>query len=169
MPDLSAFYATTSAASFALLGLWWVVIQMRYRSWLGSAQRRRTAYHVSLYFLLIGAMSALALVDESPWFWRTAFMVGGALGALESTVSLVAPGVTTSAFARVMGVLSVGLYLLVGLVAARPALLQDAEVEVSALAFESVLFTLMLVFGVHLAWIWFVASALEPDHTGVGT
>ena len=168
MPDLSTFYATASAASFALLGLWWVVIQMRYRSWMGSPGRRRTAYHVSLYFLLVAVMSALALVSESSAFWRAAFFVGGALGAVESVVVAVSSEVAPSRVGTGLAWLSVVAYALVAVMALWPTLLQDLDVDISALAAEAVLLMLLVVLGTHLAWAWFVAGGSEGEEPAEG-
>jgi hypothetical protein len=161
MPDLGTFYATASAASFALLGLWWVVIQMRYRSWMGSPGRKRTAYHISLYFLLVAVMSALALVSESPAFWQTAFFVGGALGAIESVVAAVSSEVAPTRMGTTLAWLSVVAYALVAIVALWPTMLDDLGLDISALATEAVLLMMLIVLGTHLAWAWFVAGGVE--------
>jgi hypothetical protein len=44
-------------ASFTLLALWWVLLQIRHDEWFADTAYRRRAYDVSLYFLLPGIMS----------------------------------------------------------------------------------------------------------------
>lgn len=47
-----SFYSTVAQASFTLLGLWWVVLQIRYGPWMRNPGVRRAVYDISLYFLL---------------------------------------------------------------------------------------------------------------------
>jgi hypothetical protein len=44
----STFYSTSAQVSFALLGLWWVVVAERRTEWRQSSSRRRQAYTVSM-------------------------------------------------------------------------------------------------------------------------
>jgi hypothetical protein len=60
---LESFYTTAAQLCFTLLGLWWLVVQTRQDIWTGSAQRRQIATHISLYFLLPGSRSLIALIS----------------------------------------------------------------------------------------------------------
>ena len=71
---LVAFYQTAAQLCFTLLGLWWLVLQTKYKEWINDSERRRMATSISLYFLLPGAMSLIALLGaDIPPLWRTTF------------------------------------------------------------------------------------------------
>jgi hypothetical protein len=59
------FYQAFSAACFALLGLWLVVVQVRLDDWRADPVAKRRAYGVALHFVLPAMMGVFALVDES--------------------------------------------------------------------------------------------------------
>jgi hypothetical protein len=50
--DIDRFYQAVSTVSFTLLGLWWVVVQLKYKGEEGDPRRQRHAYAVALFFLL---------------------------------------------------------------------------------------------------------------------
>jgi hypothetical protein len=81
------FYATVAQASFTLLGLWWVLLQIRYDAWFANIDYRRAVYDISLYFLLPGMMGLGALLAaQQPAIWRGVFGVLGAVGVVESAL-----------------------------------------------------------------------------------
>ena len=95
--DARRLYGAFSAACFALLGLWLVVVQIRLPEWQPSAADRRMSYGVALHFALPGIMSVLALVNPAdPAFWRVSF----AIIALGGAVVMVALGGASRAAAR---------------------------------------------------------------------
>jgi hypothetical protein len=70
------FYETTATISFTLLGLWWIALQAKYHEWIADPLRRRIITIITLYFLLPGSMSLLALLAiENRLLWRIAFVV----------------------------------------------------------------------------------------------
>ncbi len=70
------FYETTATISFTLLGLWWIALQAKYNEWIADPLRRRMITIITLYFLLPGSMSLLALLAiENRALWRIAFVV----------------------------------------------------------------------------------------------
>lgn len=154
MPDeLAEFYGRFGTVSLTLLGLWLVVVQTRYDAWVASPRRRRAAA-VSLVFGLPGVMGLLSLIDRTtPELWRTAFGLGGGLGAV---------GLLTVAAERPNGrhsPVSVGLWaagLLFGAVAAVAIVAGIPEVrrsDFSPLQTEAVLLSLLLLVGLALAWL----------------
>lgn len=163
---LADFYSSVAEASFALLGLWWVVLQIRHRDLLRDPEWRRMGYHISVYFLVIGAMSVVALITESTAFWRIAFGIGGALGGLESLqlIRSRSPVVVRSRLLSSMLPIAVALYVLIVVLAIAPNAPQDLGADVSAVAIEGVLFALLLFLGLNLAWLAFIRAAL--DHSG---
>jgi len=167
MPQLAAFYQTVAQLCFTLLGLWWLVLQTKYAEWIGDRNRRRMATNISLYFLLPGAMSLLALLSTGAAFvWQAAFAVASGLGALETLLLLLRGAHTDKKMAspravallavRAVGVL---LYLVVFVVALLPGVLRQAGIAPLLVAGTSL--TLLIVLGVGLAWAYFV----EPQPT----
>ncbi|HZQ09811.1 MAG TPA: hypothetical protein VFD70_24755 [Anaerolineae bacterium] len=151
------FYATVAQVCFALLGLWWVVLQFKYAEFMRDDQHRRTAYSISLYFVLPGAMSLLSLLStDVTILWRIAFMIAGALGALETLTMVVAgsepPGTRATRLSRWLVLL---IYFLIIVLAFSPDIPQTLGWNVPARLVEGILLSLLLFLGVHLAWVFF--------------
>ena len=78
--SLDAFYAIVSGTCFALVGLWWGVVQFN-RDWLQHDETRALAGGIYLSFLIPGVMSLIAQVSgENKFIWRTTFVIAAALG-----------------------------------------------------------------------------------------
>jgi len=78
--DISTFYAVTSATCFALVGLWWSVVNSK-QEWLKDETTRRLAGGVYASFLIPGVMSLAAQIGvESSLIWRTVFVVASWAG-----------------------------------------------------------------------------------------
>src|SRR3954468_20690010 len=123
--DTGAFYATTSAVSFTLLGFWWVVVQFRHDEMTRDPGRRRLAFVVSLHFILPGLMSLGALLTaDAPLVWRLTFGSAGVAGM--AAVVLASRGIAdpTGAIATIgrFEWLAFPLYLLITVVAVAPEL-----------------------------------------------
>src|SRR5215469_3596889 len=87
--QLETFYQTVSQVCFTLLGFWLIVLQTKYHEWSGNRERRRMIINISLYFLLPGTMSLLAMLAiQATAIWRVAFVVTSVLGAIESIFML---------------------------------------------------------------------------------
>ena len=156
------FYQACAQASFALLGLWWVVVNRKYEEWRFDPRRRRQAYDVSLYFALPGIMSLVSLLAESSTvLWRSGFIAAAAIGVLETALLLRGERRAPSLSRVMQGALAavLVLYLLVCAVAVRPALAADLGVGLSPLELEGLMVALLVFLGVNLAWVLF----MEPD------
>lgn len=169
---LSAFYQTSSQLCFTLLGLWLLVLQTKYNEWIGDQARRRLATIISLYFLLPGSMSLIALLgSDVPILWRVSFGIASALGAA-TTAPIWGPrravaheakplargsGFAIEVFiaARWFGVL---IYLMVLLLSVDPGLALLAYVP--PLLVVGVGLSLLIVLGVCLAWSYFLEPAV---------
>src|SRR5215831_14563649 len=82
---LSDFYSTVAGICFTLLGLWWVVVQFKFDAWSADPARRRTSFHVSMYFLVPGIMSLFAILSAHlTQLWRIGFAVSATIGLVES-------------------------------------------------------------------------------------
>src|SRR5215210_3752991 len=159
------FYATVAQASFTLLGLWWVVLQIHYGRWMRVPRVRRAVYDISLYFLLPGMMSLMALLAaDVTTVWRVSFATAGAIGALESILSLVHVRGHDSP-SRIIGagnVLSLALYPAIAAIAIRRTIPHDLGIDLRPLEAEGILIGLLLGLGVLLAAALFVkVDALE--------
>jgi hypothetical protein len=131
--------------------------------------RRRLAYHLSLYFALPGAMSLVSLLTpESPYFWRSAFVIAGLFGAIEA-VMMFREGEDSaigSRLARVTLPIIAVLYVVIALIAIRPSLLDSVGVDIEATAVEAVFLVLLLMFGINLAFLGFMKVSVEGHPEG---
>ena len=158
---LDQFYATVAQASFTLLALYWVLLQLRHDEWFGDPAYRRTAYDVSLYFLLPGMMSLLSLLAvEEPRIWRVSFVVFGVVGAVESVLVMLrrARLQTADLLVRLADVVSIALYGLVALVAIWLELPEKLGLSLRPLEAEGLLIGALLLLGVALAAAIFVST-----------
>jgi hypothetical protein len=166
------FYETTATISFTLLGLWWIALQAKYVEWIRNPQRRRIISIITLYFLLPGSMSLLALLSlENRLVWRIAFFVACvigvfATGVLSADVRKVANEEQehpTSWNWRVMRWscwVGVALYVLIAVIALGATTLADAGYE--PLLAAGILVTLLVILGLTLAWTYYVEPPATP-------
>jgi len=158
--DQSAFYGVVSAINFTLLGLWWVAVKDRAKGdgtgFAGDdALSHRTAYLVSLQFVIPGTVSLLAQVaPDIPTVWRAAFSVAGVVGAVG--IAMLAGEIRRTSDLRLAPTLfraiGVPLYILVALVALVP-LPSGLDVGLSPIQIEALLLTLLVFLGVQEAWV----------------
>jgi hypothetical protein len=166
------FYETTATISFTLLGLWWIALQAKYNEWIADPLRRRMVTIITLYFLLPGSMSLLALLAlENRLLWRVAFVIACLVGVFATGVLAAdarkatggAQGSPRSWNWRVMRWscwVGVALYLLVALVALGATTL--AGFGVNPLLVAGVLVTLIVILGLVLAWTYYVEPPPTP-------
>jgi hypothetical protein len=160
--NISDFYGAVSSLSFTLLGLWWVVVQLRYQGGGGDPRRRRHAYGVALFFLLPGLMSLLSSIDPGlSALWRVAFCSSAVLGIVEVVLYLQTAGVRTPAAVALRAV-GLVLYVLIAVVALRPRLTADLSLGLAPQELEAILLALVIFVGANLAWL----GLTEPEHTG---
>ena len=155
---IDEFYRAFASVSFTLLGLWWVVVQLRYREGEGDVRGRRHAYGIALFFLLPGVMSLLSSVNsEHSALWRLAFGGCAALGIVEIALYLRSEGRRTPAglALRWAGLV---LYVLMAALALRPRLSVDLALGLTPREAEAVLLALLLVVGANLAWLGLTES-----------
>ena len=156
------FYQSVAQLCFTLLGLWWIVLQTKYREWIGNTDRRRMATNISLYFLLPGSMSLLALLStEAPILWRVAFAIAGFLGAIETALLLrhLQPNRGRLSLLAIVRWAGLALYLLIALIASVPTVTELLGVK--PLLVAGTMLTLLIILGVSLAWSYF----MEPIPT----
>lgn len=155
------FYQTVAQLSFTLLGLWWLVLQTKYSEWIHDRLRRRMATNITLYFLLPGSMSLLALLaTNSRLLWQVSFIIAAVIGGVTAVLflrdALKSPWRNPMSI-RVISLasgLGVALYILVIIVALAPDLFRAMGATPLTLAGVGV--TLLVIVGVTLAWTYFV-------------
>ncbi len=163
------FYATVAQVSFTLLGLWWVLLQIRHDAWFGDVAYRRGVYDISLYFLLPGMMSLGSLLAvQDPTVWHAVFALMGAVGVVESALLIAGmrglsargPLVTAADW------MSLLVYALVVLVALWPRIPQELGLGLRPLEAEGILVALLLFLGVTLAAALFVTTGPGGERSG---
>ncbi len=169
---LEAFYQTAAQLCFTLLGLWWLVLQTKYREWIGDSERRRMATNISLYFLLPGAMSLIALLGaDIPALWRTTFTLASGVGAIETVLSRLHSrrGKGRPLFAAGQW-LGFALYLLIVVVALTPPQVSLTlfgitllGIGVSPLLTAGLSLSLLVTLGVLLAWGYFLDQRVSAE------
>lgn len=83
--DISTFYAVTSAACFALVGLWWSVVKDK-AEWRTNEAKKRLAGGVFASFLIAAVMSLAAQLGvDSPLVWRGVFVIAAGAGLVYSS------------------------------------------------------------------------------------
>ena len=155
------FYQTVAQLSFTLLGLWWLVLQTKYSEWIHDRLRRRMATNITLYFLLPGSMSLLALLaTNSLLLWQVSFIIAAVICGVTAVLflrdALKSPWRNPMSI-RVISLasgLGVALYILVIIVALAPDLFRAMGATPLTLAGVGV--TLLVIVGVTLAWTYFV-------------
>jgi hypothetical protein len=154
-----SFYSTVAQASFTLLGLWWVVLQIRYGPWMRDRRVRRAVYDISLYFLLPEMMSLMALLAaDVSTIWRVSFATAGVIGTLESALSIAHTRGHDSP-SRIIDLgnwLSLVLYPAVAAIAIRRTIPHEIGIDLRALESEGILIGLLLILGVLLGAALFV-------------
>ena len=163
---LTDFYIAFGTVCFTLLGLWLIVVQTRHAEWRGVAAYRRRAYGVALHFSLPGLMSLLALVNPaSATLWRVSFAVVAASGAI---VLLLVRGSLPGAVGLVAYLAAVVLYAVIAVIAAVPSLVTGIGLSARALQAEAVLLTILVFFGVNVAWLLLFEEPQPPARDGPG-
>ena len=155
----SEFYQTLSGLSFTLLGLWAVVLELRFRAAKADVRERRHIYGVLLFFLLPGLMSLFSIIDDSSLWWRLVFGITACIGAAEILFYFQAAGEGPSSWdvrLRAAGLLD---YLLILLIAFRPAIPADLGLGLRGIQVEAILVTGLLVIRVHMVFLAIVERA----------
>jgi hypothetical protein len=159
--SIEGFYLTFAQIAFALLGLWWIVLQLKYSGGAGARRRRRHAYGVTLFFLIPGVMALLSAVDpEVGELWRLAFGISGGIGIAEAVLYLTSEGGRTRP-GTLLRLACLVIYVLIVVFAIYPSLAAELGGTLGAKEVEAILLGLLLIIGVHVAWL----SLTESEET----
>ena len=159
--DVSTFYALFSATCFTLVGLWWNVVQTR-PAWMRDADLRRAVGGVYLAFLLPAMMGLFAQVggSETPFVWRSSFVVVAIIGAL-STLSLLARSADRGPSMVLSRVATVVLYVVVAVIGVAPEI--ASVVDMKAIEASALLLILLVAMGHAAAWRFMTEN--PPDES----
>lgn len=162
--DQSSFYAVVTTVNFTLLGLWWLAVKDRDDLIGRNAASRRTAYLVSLQFVIPATVSMLAQVaPDQPTVWRISFSLAGVFGVVG--ITMLAQEIRISTEARVapvlFAVLGVPLYILVVVVAWVPTLVADVGLALKPIEVEALIISVIVFLGVQEAWVVSMTPARE--------
>jgi hypothetical protein len=150
--SLDSFYAIVSGTCFALVGLWWGVVQFN-KDWLKRDETRAVAGGIYLSFLIPGVMSLIAQVSgENKLIWRATFVIAAALGMSFTARLIVKTRASTGPigpFRRYRWIVIV-LYLLVLVFGAAPELANPLNLQ--PLQVESILLALLILIAHGLTW-----------------
>ena len=169
---LDQFYTTVAQASFTLLALWWVLLQIRHDEWFGDSAYRRSVYDVSFYFLLPGMMSLASLLAvQNADIWRVSFAVFGVIGLVESVMLMARRGTLRSArpLVRTADLLSVVLYALTVIVAVWDDVTNELDIGLRPLELEGIFVTALLMIGITLAGTIFISTGPGAAYRDQGT
>jgi hypothetical protein len=155
--DTSGFYALFSATCFALVGLWWGVVQS-HPHWLADPARRTAVGGVYLSFLLPAAMGLFAQVggNGTTTIWRASFVAFAAVGLVATLRALPVSrrrGATDSG----LGVLAAVIYALVAVVGVVPEV--GAVAELRPIQVEAMLLILLVLVAHGLVWRFMTAES----------
>ena len=150
--SLDAFYSIVAGTCFALVGLWWGVVQFN-KKWLRDDETRALAGGIYLSFLIPGVMSLIAQVSgDNKLIWRVTFVIAAALGMFFTT-RLIWKTRNSSGpigpFRRNRWIVVV-LYLLVLIFGANPDLAKPLNLV--PLQVESILLALLILIAHGLTW-----------------
>ncbi len=155
---LETFYTTVASLCFALLGLWWVVVQFKHDQWMVDPAKRRMAHDLSLYFILPGMMSLVSLLaGEVKILWRIGFGAAAILGAFETVAILLSNrgGASLLTPSQIGRWAVVALYVLIAVFAIDPSLAQTLGLGLKAIEVEGILISLLIFLGVNFVWAFF--------------
>jgi len=150
--SLDSFYAVVSGTCFALVGLWWGVVQFN-KSWLRNDETRALAGGIYLSFLIPGVMSLIAQVSgDNKIIWRATFVIAAALGMFFTARLIMKTRASTGpigTFRRYRWIVIV-LYLLVLVFGAAPELADPLNLK--PLQVEAILLSLLILIAHGLTW-----------------
>jgi hypothetical protein len=160
MPGID-FYRTLTEVSFTLLGLWFTVLRLAHGGWRGRLRHRFTL-HIALHFFLPGVIGLAAQLaegaDDGGLLWRSATVVGAAIGLAESLTLRRSDGAEPTPPGWRLRVLDPVIYLAMLVSAALPqGVAGFAPLQVAG-AITGALFLV----GLCMAWMAFAEAAPEP-------
>ena len=155
---METFYATLASICFALVGLWWVVVQFKYDLFMTSPGGRLAAYAASMHFVAPGVISLVAVLttDQLP-IWRVGSVAGSVLGIVASIAALRGALLTESQRVAEVSLLTLFVVMAVLSFVGTPIL------GLRPIVIEALVNVAVIVLGVQYAWQFFVGGWLNKS------
>ena len=150
---METFYATLAQICFALVGLWWVVVQFKYDQLMSTPAGRLAAYSASMHFIAPGVISLISiLVAEDLAIWRLGSVLGSILGMVAGLAALRAAMLTRTQ--RIIEVVLIILFVvIIGL-----SFIFTPVFGVKPIMIESIVNVGVITLGANYAWLFFVGA-----------
>ncbi|MDQ6725047.1 MAG: hypothetical protein M3066_02580 [Actinomycetota bacterium] len=156
------FYSTFATVSLTVTGLWVYVVQARFRDWLGDRDHFRRASAVSVQLAFPGVMCLFALIDPaSVTLWRAAFGITSGVAVLLLLGLGRRTGDSPPGANEVAGWIAAVLFASIGVVAFAPGVVGDLGLTVLPRRVEFLLFCVLLLNGLVIAWLMLFAEAVD--------
>lgn len=161
------FYSTFATVSLTVTGLWMYVAQARYRDWLGDRDHFRRASAVSVQLAFPGVMCLFALIDPaSTAVWRAAFGLTSAAAVTMLLALARRTGGTARGANEVANWIAVVLFAAIAVVALAPGVVGDMGLSLLPRRVEFLLFCILLLNGLVVAWLMLFANAVDAHPPG---
>lgn len=160
--DVTTFYALFSTTCFALVGLWWNVVQS-HTDWMRDPALRHIVGGIYLSFLLPALMGLFAQVGgtEQPQIWRTAFISLSVIGCA-CTLRLLAQS-RRDHFVTLQQAAVAVLYGLIAVVGAFPGL--GRRVGLRPIQTGALLLIVLVVLAHALVWRYMAGEGRAEEET----
>ena len=153
---METFYATLAQICFALVGLWWVVVQFKYEPLMSSPSGRLAAYIASMHFIAPGVISLISvLVSDDAGIWRLGSFIGSVLGIVATLAALRAALLTRTQ--RVIEVILLVLFAIIAIL----SFVTTPLFGVKPIMVEALVNVGVITLGVHFAWLFFAGKLLK--------
>lgn len=147
---MTEFYRALAEVSFTILGLWLLVVELRWKIWGGGTEHPAAIRAVVIQLALPGFMSLFSLADpDGSTLWRVGFTVLAVLGAVALVLLRDEATRGRSALAVAGHWLAVAIHVAVAVVAVLADPLTTGGVD--ALQVEAVLLTVLLLLSLNTA------------------
>ena len=147
---METFYATLAQICFALVGLWWVVVQFKYDQLMSSTASRLAAYSASMHFIAPGVIALISvLVAEDVAIWRLGSLIGSVLGIVAGLAAMRAALLT-----RTQRIIEVTLVVLFAAIAIL-SFVTTPLFGIKPIMIEAIVNVGVITLGVQFAWLFF--------------
>jgi hypothetical protein len=155
---VETFYATLAQICFALVGLWWVVVQFKYDLLMSSPSGRLAAYIASMHFIAPGVISLISvLVSDDVGIWRLGSLIGSVLGIVATIAALRAALMTRAQ--RIIEVMLLVLFAVIAIL----SFVTTPLFGVKPIMIDALVNVGVITLGVQYAWLFFAGGMVKKN------